>query len=119
MIANGPLESDGPHTGDVDIPAVDLVAVGRVDQKTLLVGASLDHLNLGEADALFVTGRGRNARDHHQLDHLLALGRQLPALGLLETVLGRRDVLVRKGLQELRRSLATLHDAAIRGLRGR
>lgn len=101
MISNGALHRCGPDGSDIDIPSIDGMAVRHVDQQSLFIGATIDHLHLGEPDALFVSRCCRDARHHHQLDHLLAFLGQLPALRLFQAIFGGGNVLVCEGFEEL------------------
>jgi hypothetical protein len=78
-----------PHTRNVDVPAIDVIALGDVELNPRVYSVGVDYFELGETDALFETGRCSYPRNHHQLDQLPSLNRQLASLGFLEPVLGR------------------------------
>jgi hypothetical protein len=71
MIPKVLLDRRGPHTRDVDVPAVYGMPTGCIHSKTLLVRLSVYNLHLCEAYSLLVARCGRNTRDHHQFDQLV------------------------------------------------
>lgn len=94
------LNLDDSHTSHIHIPAVDVVPLWLGMQQPRVNGIAIDHFQLGEPNPLLEARRSRDARDHHKLDELCGLARQLPTLSLLQAVLGGRDVLAGKGLEE-------------------
>ena len=101
MIANIALDRCSAHAGHVDVPAVDKIAFGHRAQDPGVNGVTVHNFQLRKANALFKTRGRSHARDHHQLDELLSLEGQLPALGLLEPIFGRRDVFRSKRFEKL------------------
>ena len=87
MIPDVALDRYHPDAGDVNVPPVEVVALGHGPQDARIDGIGVDNLELGESDPLLEPRRRRDARDHHQLDELLRLECQLPPLGLLQPVL--------------------------------
>lgn len=100
VVANVALDGCYAHTGHIDVPAVDKVALGHGAQDTSIDRIAVHDFELGKSDALFKTGRSADTRDHHQLNKLLGLHGQLAALSLFEAVFGRRYVFRSKGLEE-------------------
>lgn len=101
VVSQALLHRRGSHSGDIDVPAIDEVATGRVDCEAVATGLSINDLHFREAYPLLIAGSGRYAGHHHELDQLLGLERQLFPLGLFQPVFGGRDMLVCEGLEEL------------------
>lgn len=101
MIPYVPLDGRRPDASNIDIPPIDLMALGNIYHQTLLVRTSIHDLHLREPDPLFVAGSRWYTRHHHELHELLGLCCQLLSLRLFESVVGRRYLLVRKRLEEL------------------
>lgn len=76
------------------------MSVGHICQNSILIRPSIHNLHFRKLYPLLIPRRRRNPRHHHQLHQLLTFPRQFASLGLFEPVLGRGDVLVRKGLEE-------------------
>lgn len=87
-----------PDACDVDIPAIDVVALGQVMQNARVDGIGVHDLDFGKPDTLFEARGSRNARYHHELDQLARLDRQLPPFRLLQSVFGGRYSLAGKRL---------------------
>ena len=83
VVPDFPLDGDDPDTSNVDIPSVQVVALGECGENPAINRVGIDDLEFGEPNPLLESrGRG-NSRHHHQLNHLRSLGGQLPPLGLL------------------------------------
>ncbi len=82
MVSYGPLDRGCADTCNVYVPAMYCMAFGRVDQQTLLIGATIYDFELRKADPFFVARRSRDCRDHHELDQLLSLQSKLAPLCL-------------------------------------
>jgi hypothetical protein len=80
------LHRSSPYARHIDVPAIDFMSAGRIHVQTLLVGSALDNFHLGKAYALLVARRCGDTRDHHKLNQLLGLERQLFPLGLFEAI---------------------------------
>lgn len=101
VVSNSMLDGADVHTGHVDIPAVDVVALRQGMHEARVDGVAVDDLNLGEADTLLKARGSLDARHHHQLDELLAFCCELPTFGFFESIFGRGNVLGRKRFEEL------------------
>lgn len=98
--SNLALHIDDPYTSHVYIPAIDVIPLRLTMQHAGVNSIAIDHLQFREPDPLLEARRSRDARDHHKLDELLRLPRQLPTLSLLQAVLRGRNVLARKRFQK-------------------
>lgn len=101
VVSNVALDRGDTDSGNVDVPAIDVVSFGESVHDACIDGVAVDDLDLGEADTLFKSGRSTDSRDHHQLDELLGLDGELAALGLFETVLGGGNLFRRERFEEL------------------
>ena len=101
VMADVSLDRDDANASDIDIPAIDVVAFRNGIQDARVYGVGVDNFDFGESNALLEARRRADAGYHHELDQLLGLNGQLPALRLLETVFGRGYVLGSKGLEKL------------------
>ena len=101
MMSHGAASVLHPHSCHVHIPTINRMPLGYISQEPLFIRTTVDHLDLRKLDPLFVAGRRRDSRDHHELHELLAFPGQLPALCLLQTIFRRRHMLIREGFQEL------------------
>lgn len=81
MISDVSLNTCRSYTCDVDIPSIDVVALGYIQRQTLIICPSVNDLHLGESNALFISRCGRYPRDHHQFYELLSLHGKLAPLG--------------------------------------
>lgn len=106
VVANVALDGYYAHAGHIDVPAVDKVTLRHRAQDASIDRIAVHNFELGEPDPLFKTRRGSDAGDHHKLNELLGLHRQLAALGFFKAVFGRRDVFGSKGLEELDTALS-------------
>lgn len=77
------------------------MALGDINEQPLFISTAIHHLHFREADTFFIAGRGGDAGDHHELDQLLTLQRQLAPLRFFVPVFAGGYVFVREGLEEL------------------
>ena len=96
VVPDIPLDSNHADRSNVDVPAVEVVPLGKAMHHPGVDSVAVHELNLGEPDALLEAGRGPDAGHHHQLDELLGLEGEFPALRLLQSIFGRRDALLGK-----------------------
>lgn len=53
VLSDRVLDLSDSHAGDIDVPAIDIVALGQCVHHTSVNGIAVYDLNLGESNALF------------------------------------------------------------------
>lgn len=101
MMPDSVLDRADVYARNVHVPAVDVITLGHGVHDARINSIAVDNLNLRESNALLEARRSFDARNHHELDELLAFVGQLATLGLFKPVFGRRDVLCGEGFEKL------------------